>query len=79
MPYTLKLDREIWKQIDRNRQSLNGVLSADPLTKKTYILNAILAYNEYWDHRILPKIASAKRDTDETLPFFYENGVDVSW
>ena len=35
VPYSLKLDEELWNQINKNRMSLVGVINPKALAKKT--------------------------------------------
>lgn len=79
VPYTLKLEREMWLQIDRNRLSMVGVLHPQGITKVDYIRNALDAYNQYFEEQVMPRVAMVKEEIDLPLPVFIENGVDVVW
>ena len=60
IPYSLKLDSELWSEIDRNRMSMVGVLHPQGITKVDYIRNALTAYNEYFEKSILPRVNAVK-------------------
>ena len=79
VPYTLKLEREMWSQIDRNRLCMVGVLHPQGITKVDYIRNALDAYNQYFEEQVMPRVAVVKEEIDLPLPVFIENGVDVVW
>ena len=79
VPYTLKLEREMWSQIDRNRLSMVGVLHPQGITKVDYIRNALDAYNQYFEEHLMPRVAVVKEEVELPLPVFIENGVDVVW
>ena len=77
--YTLKLESEMWKTINRNRLSMVGVLHPQGITKVDYIRNALDAYNQYFEEQVMPRVAVVKEEIDLPLPVFIENGVDVVW
>ena len=79
VPYTLKLEQDMWSQIDRNRLSMVGVLHPQGITKVDYIRNALVAYNQYFEEQVMPRVAVVKEEIDLPLPVFIENGVDVVW
>ena len=79
VPYTLKLEGEMWSQIDRNRLSMVGVLHPQGITKVDYIRNALDAYNRYFEEQVMPRVAAVKEEIDLPLPVFIQNGVDVVW
>jgi hypothetical protein len=79
IPYSLKLDEEIWNQINKNRMSLVGVLNPQGISKKDYIQDAIIAYNQYFEKKVLPKVTSLHTEMQSPLPFFSDNGLDVRW
>ena len=79
VPYTLKLEREMWSQIDRNRLSMVGVLHPQGITKVDYIRNALDAYNQYFAEHLMPRVAVVKEEVELPLHVFIENGVDVVW
>ena len=79
MPYTLKLEGEMWSQIDRNRLSMVGVLHPQGITKVDYIRNALDAYNQYFEEQVMPRVKVVTEEIDLPLPVFIENGVDVIW
>jgi hypothetical protein len=79
VPYTLKLEETMWTQIDRNRLSMVGALHPQGITKVDYIRNALDAYNEYFEERVMPRVATVKEEIDLPLPVYIENGVDVVW
>ena len=78
-PYTLKLEGEMWSQIDRNRLSMVGVLHPQGITKVDYIRNALDAYNQYFEEQVMPRVKVVTEEIDLPLPVFIENGVDVIW
>jgi hypothetical protein len=78
-PYTLKLEQEMWSQIDRNRLSMAGVLHPQGITKVDYIRNAIDAYNQYFEEQVMPRVAVMNEQVDLPLPIYIQNGVDVEW
>lgn len=79
MPYTLKLERDMWSQIDRNRLSMVGILHPQGITKVDYIRNALDAYNQYFEEQVMPRVKVVMEKIDLPLPVFIENGVDVVW
>lgn len=79
VPYTLKLEQDMWSQIDRNRLSMVGVLHPQGITKVDYIRNALDAYNQYFEEQIMPRVKVIEEEIDLPLPVFIENGVDVVW
>ena len=79
VPCTLKLEGEMWSQIDRNRLSMVGVLHPQGITKVDYIRNALDAYNHYFEKEVMPRVAVVKDEIDLPLPVYIENGVDVVW
>ena len=79
VPYTLKLEQDMWSQIDRNRLSMVGVLHPQGITKVDYIRNALDAYNQYFEEQVMSRVAVVKEEIDLPLPVFIENGVDVVW
>ena len=79
VPYTLKLEEEMWSKIDRNRLSMVGVLHPQGITKVDYIRNALDAYNLYFEERVMPRVAVVKKELDDPLPVYFQNGVDVVW
>jgi hypothetical protein len=79
VPYTLKLEGEMWSQIDRNRLSMVGVLHPQGITKVDYIRNALDAYNQYFEEQVMPRVKVVTEEIDLPLPVFIENGVDVIW
>ena len=79
VPYTLKLEQDMWSQIDRNRLSMVGVLHPQGITKVDYIRNALDVYNQYFEEQVMPRVAVVKEEIDLPLPVFIENGVDVVW
>ena len=79
VPYTLKLEGEMWSQIDRNRLSMVGVLHPQGISKKDYIQDALFAYNDYFETKVMPKIKSVNQDIEPPVPFFADNGLDVRW
>ena len=79
VPYTLKLEGEMWSQIDRNRLSMVGVLHPVGITKVDYIRNALDAYNQYFEEQGMPRVAAVNEEIDLPLPVFIQNGVDVVW
>ena len=78
-PYTLKLEQEMWSQIDRNRLSMAGVLHPQGITKVDYIRNAIDAYNQYFEEQVMPRVAVMNEQVDLPLPIYIQNGVDVEF
>ena len=64
VPYTLKLEREMWSQIDRNRLSMVGVLHPQGITKVDYIRNALDAYNQYFEEHLMPRVAVVKEEVE---------------
>lgn len=79
IPYSLKLDEELWNQINSNRMALVGVINPQGISKKDYIKDALVAYNDYFETKVMPKIKSVNQDIDPPLPFFTDNGLDVRW
>ena len=79
VPYTLKLEQDMWTQVDRNRLSMVGVLHPQGITKVDYIRNALDAYNQYFEEQIMPRVKVVTEEIDLPLPVFIENGVDVIW
>ena len=79
VPYTLKLEGEMWSQIDRNRLSMVGVLHPQGITQVDYIRNALDAYNQYFEEQVMPRVKVVTEEIDLPLPVFIENGVDVIW
>ena len=79
VPYTLKLEGEMWSLIDRNRLSMVGVLHPQGITKVDYIRNALDAYNQYFEEQVMPRVKVVTEEIDLPLPVFIENGVDVIW
>ena len=79
IPYSLKLDEELWNQINKNRMSLIGVINPQGISKKDYIQDALFAYNDYFETTVMPKIKSVNQDIEPPVPFFADNGLDVRW
>ena len=59
--------------------SLVGVIYPQGISKKDYIQDALVAYNDYFETKVMPKIKSVNQDIDPPLPFFANNGLDVRW
>jgi|TARA_B110000967_G_scaffold128080_1_gene130896 hypothetical protein len=78
VPYTLKLEEDMWTIVDRNRMSMVGVLSPQGVTKVDYIRNALDAYNVYWEKKVTPRMQRVK-DIEDPLPVYLDNGIDVVW
>jgi hypothetical protein len=79
VPYCLKLDEKLWQEIDRNRMSLVGVTNAQGMTKVDYIRDALIAYNEYFEKQVLPKVQHMNREIEEPVSIYFSDGLDVSW
>ena len=79
VPYTLKLEPEMWSQIERNRLSMVGVLHPQGITKVDYIRSALDAYNQYFAEQVVPRLCAVKNEIEEPLPIYFQNGVDVIW
>lgn len=79
VPYTLKLEQEMWSKIDQNRMSMVGMLHPQGITKVDYIRNALDAYNQYFEEQIMPRVTMVNEEVDLPLQVFIENGVDVVW
>ena len=79
IPYTLKLDQQMWSEIDDARTSLVGVLSAEGVTKKKFIETAITEYLKYLKVELIPRIEKVKEDADLPVAFYADNGVDLVW
>lgn len=79
VPYTLKLEQEMWLKIDQNRMSMVGVLHPQGITKVDYIRNALDAYNQYFEEQVMPRVTKVNEEIDLPLQVFIENGVDVVW
>jgi len=79
VPYTLKLEREMWSKINRNRLSMVGALHPQGITKVDYIRNALDAYNQYFETQVMPRVAVVNKEIELPLPVFIDNGVDVVW
>ena len=79
IPYTLKLDKQMWNEIDDARTTLVGVLSPEGVSKKKFIETAIIEYLKYLKQELIPRIEKVKEETDLPVPFYRDNGVDLVW
>lgn len=79
VPYTLKLEPAMWRQIDINRRSMVGLLGGEAITKVDYIRHALMAYNQYFEDQIQPRVKAVKEEIEPPLGFYYSNGTDVPW
>ncbi len=78
VPYCLKLDEKLWQEIDRNRMSLVGVTNAQGMTKVDYIRDALIAYNEYFEKQVLPKVQHMNREIEEPVSIYFSDRLDES-
>ncbi len=76
--YCLKLEEELWQEIDRNRMLTAGVLNAG-ISKVDYIRDAIIAYNEYFRKQVEPRVKKAHQSLDAPMSMYFSDGLDIRW
>jgi hypothetical protein len=79
IPYCLKLDEEMWRVIDKHRMSLVGVTHAQGITKADYIRDALIAYNEYFEKQVIPKVRQVNDEIDAPVSIYFSDELDVRW
>jgi hypothetical protein len=79
LQFCLKMDESTWSQIDQNRMSMVGVLHPQGISRTDYLRNAVNAYNSYFETQVVPRVERVKREIEEPLPFFLDNGLDVPY
>ena len=75
-PYLLKLDDDTWHQINENRMSMSR-LFPEGVSKKQYIMNAIVSYGKSFEEHARPKLDLLHEiEIEEPLGVWYENGLE---
>lgn len=74
--YLLKLEEELWADIDRNRLAMTGLFPSG-VSKKEYIQNALIAYGESFEKQARPQLERLRVvEIDEPLGIYYSDGLD---
>lgn len=74
--YLLKLDQDIWREIDENRLAMNR-LFPEGISKRQYIQNALISYGKSFEEQVRPKLICLEEVTvEEPLNVFYSNGLE---
>ena len=76
--YCLKLEEELWQEIDRNRMLTAGVLNVG-ISKVDYIRDAIVAYNEYFRRQVEPRLKKMHQEIDTPVTMYFTDGLDIRW
>ena len=76
--FCLKMDENVWAQIDQNRMSMVGVLHPQGISRTDYLRNAVNAYNSYFEAKIIPRVERTK-EIEEPLSFFINDGLDIPY
>ena len=76
--YCLKLEEELWQEIDRNRMLTAGVLNAG-ISKVDYIRDAIVAYNEYFRKQVEPRVRKTHQEIDAPVSIYFSDELDIRW
>jgi len=77
--YCLKMSHSLWNDVDKNRMALVGVLYPQGITRADYIREAVTQYNKWNAEVIAPKMTSLKKEIDEPIGFYIDDGLDVRW
>ena len=74
--YLLKLDEDLWKEIDENRMAMTRLFPSG-VSKKEYIQNALVSYGKSFETQARPKLDRLSAvEIEEPLQIFYSNGLE---
>jgi hypothetical protein len=74
--YLLKLDQDIWQEIEENRLAMNR-LFPEGISKRQYIQNALISYGKSFQKQVRPKLDCLEEIiVEEPLNVFYSNGLE---
>ena len=74
--YLLKLDEDLWKEIDENRLSMTRLFPSG-VSKKEYIQNALISYGKSFETQARPKLDCLSAvEIDEPFGIWYDNGLE---
>ena len=74
--YLLKLDEDLWKEIDENRLAMTRLFPSG-VSKKEYIQNALISYGKSFEEQARPKLDRlAAVEIEEPFGIWYDNGLD---
>jgi hypothetical protein len=82
IPFCLKLDSTLWERIDRQRRQRMGITHSDPITKTSFLREAVEWYCDFVDERYSKKYELLKelnQDQDSPLGFYFDDGRESSW
>jgi hypothetical protein len=77
--YCLEMSHSLWNDVDKNRMALVGTLYPQGVTRADYIREAVTQYNKWNAEVIAPKMTSLKKEIDEPIGFYIDDGLDVKW
>lgn len=74
--YLLKLDEDLWKEIDENRMAMTRLFPSG-VSKKEYIQNALISYGKSFEAHAKPKLDLLHEvEIEEPMGVYYSNGLD---
>lgn len=74
--YLLKLDEDLWKEIDENRMAMTRLFPSG-VSKKEYIQNALISYGKSFETHAKPKLDLLHEvEIEEPMGVYYSNGLD---
>ena len=77
--YCLKMSHSLWNDVDKNRMALVGTLYPQGITRADYIREAVTHYNKWNAEVVAPKMTALKKEMDEPIGFYIDDGLDVRW
>ncbi len=77
--YCLKMSHSLWNEVDKNRMQLVGILYPQGVSRADYIREAVTQYNKWNSEVVTPRVTSLKKEIDEPIWFYIDDGLDVRW
>ena len=77
--YCLKMSHSLWNEVDKNRMQLVGILYPQGVSRADYIREAVTQYNKWNWEVVTPRVTSLKKEIDEPIGFYIDDGLDVRW
>ena len=53
--------------------------NAQGMTKVDYIRDALIAYNEYFEKQVIPKVRQINDEIDAPVSIYFSDELDVRW
>ncbi len=77
--YCLKMSHSLWNEVDKNRMQLVGILYPQGVSRADYIREAVTQYNKWNSEVVTRRVTSLKKEIDEPIGFYIDDGLDVRW